>query len=131
GAKKLDEHRDALTRDDPLLVTALVDAPYGEGEAVRERLRFLDAKPLAAIRAERSTTLDVRLNADTITADNLVALKSLILAHPGACRTSLRLHIPQRSETVLDLGDDHKVAPNDELLARIDQLFGDRVAVLR
>jgi hypothetical protein len=32
---------------------------------------------------------------------------------------------------VLDLGDDHKVAANDELLARIDQLFGDRVAVLR
>ena len=29
------------------------------------------------------------------------------------------------------IGDDHKVAANDELLARIEQLFGDRVAVLR
>ena len=123
GSKKLDDYREILTRDEPLLVTGNVDAPYGEGEAVRERLRFNDARLLTAVRAERSTTLDVRINADTV--------KKLILNHPGSCRTLLRLQIPQRSETILDLGDDHKVAPNDELLARIDQLFGERVAVLR
>jgi DNA polymerase-3 subunit alpha len=61
----------------------------------------------------------------------LITFKRLILEHPGSCRTTLRLRIPQRSETVIDLGDDHKVAPNEELLARIDQLFGERVAVLR
>ena len=131
GSKKLDECRDILTRDDPLLVTGTVDAPFGEGETARERLRFNDARLLATVRAERSTTLDVRLNADSLTPDTLVTFKKLILDHPGSCRTLLRLQIPQRSETVLDLGDDHKVAANDELLARIDQLFGDRVAVLR
>ena len=131
GSKKLDDYRDILTRDDPLLVTGTVDAPFGEGEAVRERLRFNDAKLLTAVRAEKSTTLDVRLNAETLTNDNLITFKRLILEHPGSCRTLLRLRIPQRSETVIDLGDDHKVAPNEELLARIDQLFGDRVAVLR
>ena len=131
GSKKLDDYREILTRDDPLLVTGTVDAPYGEGETVRERLRFNDARLLTAVRAEKSTTLDVRLNADALTTDTLVTLKRLILDHPGSCRTLLRLRIPQRSETVLDLGDDHKVAPNDELLARIDQLFGDRVAILR
>ncbi|MEO8213517.1 MAG: DNA polymerase III subunit alpha, partial [Myxococcales bacterium] len=131
GSKKLDDYRDILTRDDPLLVTGTVDAPFGEGEAVRERLRFNDAKLLTAVRAEKSTTLDVRLNAETLTSDNLITFKRLILEHPGSCRTLLRLRIPQRSETVIDLGDDHKVAPNEELLARIDQLFGDRVAVLR
>ncbi|MEO5768502.1 MAG: DNA polymerase III subunit alpha [Polyangia bacterium] len=131
GSKKLDDYRDILTRDDPLLVTGTVDAPFGEGEAVRERLRFNDAKLLTTVRAEKSTTLDVRLNAETLTNDNLITFKRLILEHPGSCRTLLRLRIPQRSETVIDLGDDHKVAPNEELLARIDQLFGDRVAVLR
>lgn len=131
GAKRLDDYREVLTRDEPLLVTATVDAPFGDGEAVRERLRFMDAKPLTSVRAERSSMLDLRLNADVVSPDSLVALKKLILAHPGSCRTLLRLEIPQRSETILDLGDDHKVAPNDELLARIDQLFGQRVAVLR
>jgi DNA polymerase III subunit alpha len=131
GSKKLDDYRDILTRDDPLLVTGTVDAPYGDGETARERLRFNDARLLTVVRAEKSTTLDVRLNADSMTTETLVTLKRLILEHPGTCRTLLRLRIPQRSETILDLGDDHKVAPNDELLARIDQLFGDRVAVLR
>jgi DNA polymerase-3 subunit alpha len=131
GSKKLDDCRDILTRDDPLLVTGTVDAPFGEGETARERLRFNDARLLATVRAERSTTLDVRLNADSLTPDTLVTFKKLILDHPGSCRTLLRLQIPERSETVLDLGDDHKVAANDELLARIEQLFGDRVAVLR
>ena len=131
GSKKLDECRDILTRDDPLLVTGTVDAPFCEGETARERLRFNDARLLATVRAERSTTLDVRLNADSLTPDTLVTFKKLILDHPGSCRTLLRLQIPERSETVLDLGDDHKVAANDELLARIEQLFGDRVAVLR
>ena len=131
GSKKLDDYRDILTRDDPLLVTGTVDAPYGEGDTVRERLRFNDARLLTAVRAEKSTTLDVRLNAETLTTDTLVTLKRLILEHPGSCRTLLRLRIPTRSETIMDLGDDHKVAPNEELLARIDQLFGERVAVLR
>ncbi|HEY4187960.1 MAG TPA: DNA polymerase III subunit alpha [Polyangia bacterium] len=131
GSKKLNDFREILTRDDPLLVTGTVDAPFGEGEATRERLRFNDARLLTAVRAERSTTLDVRLNADSLTPDTLVTFKRLILDHPGSCRTLLRLQIPQRSETVIDLGDDHKVAANDELLARIEQLFGDRVAVLR
>ena len=108
-----------------------VDAPFGEGEAVRERLRFSEAKLLTEVRAKRSTTLDLRLNADIVTAESLTNLKRLIEAHPGPCRTVLHLQIPQRSETVMDLGDDHKVAANDELLARIEQLFGDRVAVLR
>ena len=44
GSKKLDDYREILTRDDPLLVTGTVDAPYGEGETVRERLRFNDAR---------------------------------------------------------------------------------------
>jgi DNA polymerase-3 subunit alpha len=131
GSKKLDDFRELLTRDDPLLVTATVDAPVGEGDTVRERLRFHDARLLSAVRAERSSTLDVRLNADAVTPDGLTALRQLILTYPGTCRTLLRLQIPQRSETVFDLGDEHKVAPSDELLARIEQLFGDRVAVLR
>ena len=39
--------------------------------------------------------------------------------------------IPKRSETVLDLGDDYKVAATDDLLAGIERIFGARVAVLR
>jgi DNA polymerase-3 subunit alpha len=131
NSKKVDEFRELLGSDDPLLVTGLVDAPFGDGEAVRERLRFMDAKLLSRIRAEKSSLLDIRLNADAIKAEQIQALEKLLRAHAGNCRTTLRMEIPKRSESVLDLGDDYKVAASDELLARIEQIFGDRVAVLR
>jgi len=131
ASSKLEEFREVLTKGDPLLVTGTVDVPWGDAENPRERLRFMDAKLLTSIRAERSTMLDVRLNADLLNGDQLTALQKLLAQFPGTCRTRLRLEIPQRSETVFDLGDDFKVEASDELLARLEQVFGDRVAVLR
>ncbi|HXJ19962.1 MAG TPA: DNA polymerase III subunit alpha, partial [Polyangia bacterium] len=131
NARKVEEYREILSRDEPLLVTGTVDSPFGEGEAARERLRFLDAKPLAKIRAEKSSQLDIRLNADLIKEEQLVALEKLLRLHHGGCRAVLRMEIPMRSETVLALGDDYKIAATDDLLARIEQIFGARVAVLR
>jgi len=131
NSKKVDDHREVLSGDEPLLVTGTVDAPYGDGESVRERLRFLDAKLLSRIRSEKSSLLDIRLNADLIKSEQLQSLEKLLRAHAGPCRTTLRMEIPKRSETVLDLGDDYKVAASDDLLARIEQIFGERVAVLR
>jgi DNA polymerase-3 subunit alpha len=131
NSKKVDDYRELLSGDEPLLVTGLVDAPFGEGEAVRERLRFMDAKLLSRIRAEKSSVLDIRLNADAVKAEQMQALEKLLRQHEGTCRTLLRMEIPKRSESLLDLGDDYKVAASDDLLARIEQIFGERVAVLR
>ncbi len=131
NARKVEEYRDLLSRDEPLLVTGSVDSPFGEGEAARERLRFLDAKLLSKVRAEKSSQLDIKLNADVIKEDQLVALEKLLRNHQGTCKAVLRMQIPMRSETVLDLGDDYKIAATDDLLARIEQIFGARVAVLR
>ncbi len=131
ASSKLEEYREVLTQGDPLLVTGTVDVPWGDAENPRERLRFVDAKLLASIRAERSTLMDVRLNADLLSDEQLLTLQKLLRQFPGGCRTRLRLEIPQRSETVFDLGEEFRVEASDELLARLEQVFGDRVAVLR
>ena len=83
------------------------------------------------MRSEKSSLLDIRLNADIVREEQMPALEKLLRSHVGPCRVLLRMEIPKRSETVLDLGDDYKVAATDELLARIEQIFGARVAVLR
>ncbi|HVZ88727.1 MAG TPA: DNA polymerase III subunit alpha [Polyangia bacterium] len=131
NSKKVDEYRDILSKDEPILVTGTVDTPFGEGEAARERLRFLDAKLLARVRAEKSSLLDIKLNADLVSEDQLRALEKVLRLHAGACKAILRMEIPKRSESVMHLGDDYKIAASDDLLARIEQIFGDRVAVLR
>ena len=127
NSRKVEEHRELLSRDEPLLVTGTVDTPFGEGEAARERLRFIDAKPLSRIRAEKSSLLDIKLNADVVSEDQIKALEKVLRAHTGACKAVLRMEIPKRSETVFDLGDGYKVAASDDLLARIEQIFGARV----
>jgi hypothetical protein len=66
-----------------------------------------------------------------VKAEQVQALEKLLRQHEGTCRTLLRMEIPKRSESILDLGDDYKVAASDDLLARIEQIFGERVAVLR
>src|SRR3954453_3204538 len=133
SSKKLEEYREILSRDEPMLVTGVVEAPWGgnEGDTARERLKFLDAKLLSKVRADKSSMLDIKLNADVVREEQFPPLEKLLRSHPGACRVVLRMEIPKRSETVLDLGDDYKVAASDELLARIEQIFGARVAVLR
>jgi hypothetical protein len=42
----------------------------------------------------------------------------------------VRLKIGKRSETVIALPDAWSVSPNEELLTRLERLFGDRVATL-
>jgi len=86
---------------------------------------------LSEIRRQKSSLLDIHLNADLVDGDSLVALEKLLRQHTGPCKTLLHLEIPKRSESIMDLGDDYKVAATDDLLARIEQLFGERVAVLR
>jgi DNA polymerase-3 subunit alpha len=134
SSKKLEEYREILSHDEPMLITGVVEAPWGGSDgdsAPRERLKFLDAKLLSKVRAEKSSLLDIRLNADTTREEQLPVLEKLLRSHEGPCRVMLRMEIPKRSETILDLGDDYKVAASDELLARIEQIFGARVAVLR
>jgi len=134
ASRKLEEFREILSRDEPMLVTGVVEAPWGGNDgdsAPRERLKFVVAKLLAKVRAEKSSLLDIKLNADVVREDQMPALEKLLRSHQGTCRVLLRMEIPKRSETVLDLGDDYKVAATDELLARIEQIFGARVAVLR
>jgi len=134
ASRKLEEYREILSRDEPMLVTGVVEAPWGGNDgdsAPRERLKFVDAKLLSKVRSEKSSLLDIKLNADVVREEQLPALEKLLRSHEGPCRVMLRMEIPKRSETILDLGDDYKVAATDELLARIEQIFGARVAVLR
>jgi DNA polymerase-3 subunit alpha len=131
GGARLQEHREALTAGEPLLVTGTVDAPFGEGEMVRERIRFLSARPLAKVLSERSSMMEIRLDADRLTEDGLTSLEKLLRQFPGPCRTWLHLEIAKRSDTILELPREYDVSASEELLARVEQLFGDRVAVLR
>jgi hypothetical protein len=72
------------------------------------------------------------LNADLVQPSQIDDLKGILAAHKGPCATYLHVRIPlHRTETVIPLGDRFAVTPTDDLLVRIERLFGDRVAIFR
>ena len=88
--------------------------------------------PLARAREQKTTRFHIMLNADMVAPGQIDDLKGILAAHKGSCATYLHLKIPlQRSETIIPLGEGFSVTPTDDLLFRIERLFGDRVAIFR
>ncbi len=50
---------------------------------------------------------------------------------PGACAVQIVVQLKDGSEAVLALGREYRVEPGDVMLARLEKLFGEKVAELR
>lgn len=126
--KSFEKVRHVLVSDEPILVTGEV-RNEGTAEQGEWKIMLNDAVPIADLRQQKTTRVDIHLNADTVTGDQLAELRAILAnVPPGSCQTVVRLRIPQRSETVIPLGDTWQVAPSDELVTRLEKLFGERVA---
>jgi DNA polymerase-3 subunit alpha len=124
-----------LKSDEPILITGKVkpgrmDENDENAKAAKE-LNLADAVPLARLRAEKTRQMMVELSADTLTDERMDALKAALEKYPGTVTTILRLKVPMRSVTDCVLPARFNVSPTDELLVRIEKLFGAEAARLR
>ena len=85
---------------------------------------------LGDVRAAKSTRIEVRVQADAATPDKLVALKGLLAKHPGGCLATVTFVQPGAFETRVALRGT-KLAPDDDLFAAVDRLFGAKVCAVR
>ncbi len=128
--KTFEKTRSVLVSDEPILCSGQVKNE-GNSEAPEWKMILEGAAPLSQLREQKSTRVDIHLNADSLTHDQIDELKTILAnATRGNCTAILRLKIGQRSETVVALPDAWDVAPTEELLTRLERLFGDRVATL-
>jgi DNA polymerase-3 subunit alpha len=127
--KTFEKVRHILVSDEPLLCSGRV-VDEGEGEQHAFRLLLEDAVPLAELRRSKTRRVEINLDADSVTADQIRSLRTILADSRGTCDAIVRLSIGGRSETVIPLGESYKVAPTDELLLSLERLFGDRVATL-
>jgi DNA polymerase-3 subunit alpha len=102
-----------------------------EGGKAQKELNLVDAVPLSRLRAEKTKQMTVELSADTLTDERMDQLKAALEKHPGPVTTVLRLKVPMRSTTDCVLPARFNVSPTDELLVRIEKLFGADAARLR
>ena len=89
-----------------------------------------DAVPLSRLRVEKTRQMTLTLPADGLTEERLDQLKAALERHKGPVSTVLRVIVPKRSYADYVLPADFGVTPSDELLARLEKLFGAEVARL-
>jgi DNA polymerase-3 subunit alpha len=128
--KTFEKVRHVLVSDEPILCTGAVKNE-GNAESPEWKMLLESAAPLSELRQQKTSRVDIHLNADQLTRDQIDELKTILAnAARGNCQAILRLRIAQRSETVVALPDAWAVSPTEDLLTRLERLFGDRVATL-
>lgn len=135
-AKAFAQYEQLLKGDDPILVTGKIkagrgnDDPNDDAPKVKE-LSLSEAHKLSELRAQKTRQMTVEVSADVLTGEKVERLKDALKASPGPVVTVLRLKVPMRSYTDCVLPNDLSVTPSDELLLRIERLFGSDAARLR
>ncbi len=127
--KTFEKLRPILVSDEPLLCRGKV-VDEGEGDQHAFRMLLEDATPLAEMRKSKTSRVEILLNADTVTQEQIRELRNILAGTPGVCETILKVRIPMRSEAIIPLGGNYKVAATDDLLLKLERLFGTRVASL-
>ena len=123
--KTFEKVRGILISDEPLMCIGKV-VDEGEGGQHAWKMLLEEVTPLSEL-GDRFSRLDIWLDESRVDRDNLDALVKILNRYRGGCTTVLRLKLGDRSETSMTLGDDWKVSHGDELQARLDRLFGERV----
>lgn len=115
-----------LTSEDPVLVTGRLDVSD-------ERMIIVASNIESAITLRDKTAREafVRLDSRKIGGDKLERLKEVLGQHKGECLVKLVVVQSEKSETVITLPSEISVSPSEELVNRVEQLFGEPVMTFR
>jgi len=124
-SEKLEQFGDLLKTDDPLFVAGTVRLDDRD-EAETRSVILEEALPLGEVRARRTREVHLHLDAAAFGHESMGALKAELEKHPGRCDAFLEVVIPGRSVTTINLPEEYRLAPSDELIAVLDRFAGIR-----
>jgi DNA polymerase-3 subunit alpha len=114
-----------LSLDTPFLLTGQVDR--GEKGV---KIKATDLESLDKHRERATDRVDIHLESDGLTGEDLESLKEILMRHPGPCPVFLRLRMPNRVEPTLAIDDRIRIQPTDLFISDIEQTFGKGSVVL-
>ncbi|MFS8069519.1 MAG: OB-fold nucleic acid binding domain-containing protein, partial [Byssovorax sp.] len=132
---QIETYAHVLTAGEPVLISGKLSFPQQEegeeSEGPREPTLLLDmAESLSdAIRLE-TKHVAIHVSERRADRDHLSRLARVLAESPGACPVQLFIRFEDGNEAVLALPR-YRVEPNDGMLARLEKLFGEKVAELR
>ena len=117
--------------DDPVFVTGKLEPDLDDaGNVSRFKLLLSKVEPIAKVREARTRGVRLRLRADQLDDDRILALKHVVADHQGPCAMELQVVVPGRYQTKVVFGDEYRVTADDSLFLALEKLFGAPVAEL-
>jgi DNA polymerase-3 subunit alpha len=113
---------ECLAGDEPVCVSGTLEVGEDRCQIIAE-----DVVPLAAARERGVQQVHFALRAERVDAERLRVLRETLGQHRGSCPAFLHLLLPDRTETVIALPEDLRVAPTEGMVEAVERLFGDGV----
>jgi DNA polymerase III subunit alpha len=108
-----------LLTDTPLIVAGQLDKSEQGYKIKALRLHLL-----ADVKRKGTTRVDIKLSATGLTQDDLLKVKDILLRYKGDIPVYLRLQNPTRKESLISVGREIRVSPNDQLISEIESVLG-------
>ncbi len=126
-----------LRGDDPILLKGAIMVDHGGGkdgddsdEKGAVKFRVQGAELLSDARAKKTRRVELAIPVFAMSDDKLVRLRELLVQNRGDVPARLTISDPNLFETVIALPETLKINPTEELLIRVDKLFGQKVVKL-
>ncbi len=108
-----------LLTDAPLIIAGQLDKSEQGNKIKAVRIHLL-----TEVKKKGTKRMDIKLNSTGLTQDDLLKVKNILLQYKGDIPVYLRLQNPSRKESLISLGREIRVNPNDELIGEIESVLG-------
>lgn len=123
-AKVFQEIESTLKSDVPLLLRLQVSSDRDEDGNLRLRVRCQDARALSDARKERTRSIVVSVDEERVDPRRLEELRLVFDRFKGACAVRMVVKVPQTAEVDIDLPAHFSLEASDEVVDRVEQIFG-------
>jgi DNA polymerase III subunit alpha len=108
-----------LLTDTPLIIAGQLDKSEQGNKIKAMRIHLL-----SDIKKKGTTRMDIKLSATGLTQDDLLKVKDILLRYQGSIPVYLRLQNPTRKDSLISVGRDIRVNPNEQLINEIESILG-------
>jgi DNA polymerase-3 subunit alpha len=108
-----------ITAEAAVQITGILD----RGEKAT-RLKATKLVSLADLMVSGYSRVTIQVSSNDASANALVKLREVLHRHPGACPVYLAFTIPNHSESLIAVGPELRVQPNDRLVGDVETLIG-------
>lgn len=125
SARAFAKYEDVLKSDAPLVVKMAVSVDRDDEGNQRLRVRCQEVHSISEARKARTRGVLLNVKSDLVDERRLTALKGVLKEFPGRCAVRVVVHIDKTADVDIDLPASVRLDPCDDVVDRVEQLFGD------